>query len=91
MLIPSISMRFSYNEETMHTIINDPWAVVWKDIFCARPKVEKDLINLLERVSNKVYTKPKRKPQKPKANNKKRVYKKRKYKKRTKNEFPKKR
>ena len=70
-------------------MIKDPHAVVWKDIIYSTPKVERDLIHLLERVCKKQYgykvtKKTKTKTKTKNKTTKKRKYNKHKYKKKSK-------
>ena len=75
MLIPSIAIRFTYSEDTLNELIEDPFSVVWKDLLYFKPKVEKDMLSLLERVSLKTGEAPSPKNKKKKSSSKKRKYK----------------
>tara|TARA_B100000131_G_scaffold286378_1_gene296270 strand:+ start:423 stop:863 length:441 start_codon:yes stop_codon:yes gene_type:complete len=60
MLIPAITLQFSYCESLMdERIATDPHMVIWKDLISLRGKNEYLMLNLLERVSFK--KKPKKK------------------------------
>ena len=70
MIIPSVTIRFLYEEDVYKTLAEDPHAVVWKDLISLRGKSEFLMLNLIERVSLKV------KPKKRRKKNPRRRYKK---------------
>ena len=63
MIIPSITIRFLYEEDIYKKLVHDPHAVVWKDLISLRGKSEFLMLNLIERVSLKI-NKPKKKKKK---------------------------
>ena len=76
LIIPSVSLKFVYTDDTLNELMKDPHSVVWKDLISAPAKLERELLILLERVSNKTFKK--------KATNKKKRGRPRKYNKTTK-------